>query len=175
MSMQITIQDSETVDVGVTDTSEAVSVQVWDGELVAITITEAGNSTALMVDESGELVEINLEVTTENVRVQVAEATEIVVTVDEAYRIVSDPILDDLNKTVDGSGGPVGGTNTWLLPVEWKGKRFRVFRAGSKFINWQVVTGTPQDSLELTASGDVWMGTDENGAGFEERISLENY
>lgn len=84
--------------------------------------------------------------------------------------------IDDLNVQVDITvDGPVGGTNTWTLPVEWKGKRFRVFRDGIKFLNWTLTEADPQDILELSVSGDIWMGTDENAPGYEEKVSLENY
>lgn len=83
-------------------------------------------------------------------------------------------LLDDLKAVVDADGPP-GGVNTWLLPLAWKDKRFRMFRNGLKFFEWAIISGTPQDTLMLTTPGDMWMGTDENGAGFEEKLSLENY
>ena len=48
-------------------------------------------------------------------------------------------------------------------------------RNGNKFFNWTKTEADPQDSLVLSAAGDVFMGTDENGAGFEETFSFENY
>lgn len=83
--------------------------------------------------------------------------------------------LDDLNVQVDITvDGPVGGTNTWLLPVAWKDKRFRVFRNGDKFLNWIKTASDPKDIFELSVAGDVFMGTAIQ-PGFEEIFSFENY
>ena len=84
-------------------------------------------------------------------------------------------ILDDLDKTVDiDPDGPVGGANSWELPVEWKGKRFRLYRNGIKFFAWTKTEADPKDIVVLLGSY-IWMGTDENGSGYEETVSLEHY
>ncbi len=82
-----------------------------------------------------------------------------------------DAIIEDYNVTVDGVGGPVGGTNICYLPNEWIGKRVRVFRNGTKYFNWTRIS----NGIQLSMAGDIWMGTEQNGAGYEETISIENY
>lgn len=171
--IEITIQEGSPVVLSAAETVETVAITVADSAEVNIDINESGNSTILTVNDAGQLIELTVNDTAETVNIDIDEAAEVVVVVDETQRIVAPDKLDDLNVTVDADG-PVGGTATWLLPVEWKGKRFRLFRAGLKFYNWNITVGSPQDTLNLLG-GSVWMGTDENGPGFEEIVSIENY
>lgn len=83
-------------------------------------------------------------------------------------------LLTDLVTQVNAPGGPEGGTTSWALPVEWKGKRLRVIRNGSRFYGYTIISGTPQDTLQLV-DGSVFMGEAESGAGLQETFSFENY
>ncbi len=80
----------------------------------------------------------------------------------------SEQVIDDLTVTVDlDILAPLGATDIWVLPAEFRGKRIRFIRNGIKFNNWL-------PAIQLIAP-DVFMGTDENGSGFEEVLSIENY
>lgn len=80
--------------------------------------------------------------------------------------------LDDATYTVDGPGtyDPAGNTNTITLPDTYTGRRIRVFRNGTLFSTY-----TRTSTGILLTGADVWLGTAENGEGFEEKITIINY
>ena len=162
MNMSISIQDCSKVQVDAALTHENIFITVGDTDKVQVAVQDAGQQTALAVNDNGDIVEIEIEQIADQTDVIVGDLTDVVVLVDE---INSNTRPENDAEVHVGSAGMTLGTNTLLLPVQFTAKRVRLYRNGILMAQGSYTrTGL---TVTLATPNDVWLDN--------EYVSIQQY